>query len=124
MKSKRIVSVAVLVSGVVLAGAAGFYFGRPAREASLPVFTNAQQTQKQVFSCPMHPGVAQDHAGNCPECGMKLVASVQAGEAAGGCAHEGGGCCGTPAPAAMTLPPGHPPVPGMTVATEKQEASY
>lgn len=25
------------------------------------------------YTCPMHPEVVQDAAGNCPKCGMKLV---------------------------------------------------
>lgn len=26
-----------------------------------------------VYQCPMHPSIVQDHPGNCPICGMKLV---------------------------------------------------
>ena len=26
-----------------------------------------------IYQCPMHPSVVQDHPGNCPICGMKLV---------------------------------------------------
>jgi FtsP/CotA-like multicopper oxidase with cupredoxin domain len=33
-----------------------------------------------VYTCPMHPEVVQDEPGNCPECGMKLLAvSASAG---------------------------------------------
>jgi FtsP/CotA-like multicopper oxidase with cupredoxin domain len=40
-----------------------------------------------VYTCPMHPEVSSEEAGNCPECGMKLLpADVVA--AAGGHAHE------------------------------------
>lgn len=30
-------------------------------------------TTKTLYTCPMHPQVLQDHPGNCPICGMKLV---------------------------------------------------
>jgi len=29
--------------------------------------------QKTLYTCGMHPEVVQDHPGNCPKCGMKLV---------------------------------------------------
>lgn len=29
--------------------------------------------QKQLYTCPMHPQVVQDHPGTCPICGMELV---------------------------------------------------
>ena len=28
---------------------------------------------KTLYTCVMHPEVVQDHPGNCPKCGMKLV---------------------------------------------------
>jgi CopA family copper-resistance protein len=31
------------------------------------------QTQKVIYTCPMHPEVKMDKPGNCPKCGMKLV---------------------------------------------------
>ena len=30
-------------------------------------------TAAEVWSCPMHPEVVQDHAGTCLKCGMDLV---------------------------------------------------
>lgn len=30
--------------------------------------------QKQLYQCPMHPQIIMDHEGDCPICGMKLVA--------------------------------------------------
>src|SRR5262252_7795281 len=29
--------------------------------------------EKMLYTCSMHPQVVQDHPGNCPICGMKLV---------------------------------------------------
>jgi Cu(I)/Ag(I) efflux system membrane fusion protein len=33
----------------------------------------APAPKKQMFQCPMHPQIIQDHAGDCPICGMALV---------------------------------------------------
>ena len=30
--------------------------------------------QQATYTCPMHPEVKSDQPGNCPKCGMKLVA--------------------------------------------------
>ncbi len=35
--------------------------------------TKVSQQNKQLWTCGMHPQVVQDHPGNCPICGMKLV---------------------------------------------------
>src|SRR3954470_14229291 len=49
----------------------------------------ASKKDKTLYTCGMHPQVVQDHAGNCPICGMKLTpirkqpvehASVERGE--------------------------------------------
>ena len=31
------------------------------------------KTEKQLYTCGMHPQIIEDHPGNCPICGMKLV---------------------------------------------------
>src|SRR5256885_5649478 len=37
--------------------------------------TEATATNKDVYyTCSMHPQVHEDHPGNCPICGMKLIA--------------------------------------------------
>ena len=33
---------------------------------------------KAIYTCPMHPEVEQDHAGDCPKCGMPLEAKMPA----------------------------------------------
>jgi Cu(I)/Ag(I) efflux system membrane fusion protein len=38
-----------------------------------PAGETANQSTKQLWTCGMHPQVIQDHPGNCPICGMKLV---------------------------------------------------
>lgn len=34
---------------------------------------NSPSQEKQLWTCGMHPEIEQDHPGNCPICGMKLV---------------------------------------------------
>jgi len=41
-----------------------------------------QQSNKQLYTCGMHPQVRQDHPGNCPICGMKLTLVRNGGESA------------------------------------------
>jgi Cu(I)/Ag(I) efflux system membrane fusion protein len=36
---------------------------------------------KEQYQCPMHPTIVQDHPGDCPICGMKLVKVASAGTA-------------------------------------------
>jgi Cu(I)/Ag(I) efflux system membrane fusion protein len=36
----------------------------------------AENEAEEVYVCPMHPQVVQDHPGDCPICGMKLVKRV------------------------------------------------
>lgn len=38
-----------------------------------PMDMQAQKTQTQVYTCPMHSEVKMDKPGNCPRCGMTLV---------------------------------------------------
>ncbi len=33
-------------------------------------------SQSELYTCPMHPQVVQDHPGDCPICGMKLVKKI------------------------------------------------
>jgi len=58
------------------------------------------------WQCPMHPSIVQDHPGDCPICGMKLVKVAAAG--------GGGGSAGAPAAAAEQPPrwqcPMHPSI--------------
>ncbi len=36
--------------------------------------------RKTIYTCPMHPGVEQDHPGECPKCGMALEPQAAATE--------------------------------------------
>jgi Cu(I)/Ag(I) efflux system membrane fusion protein len=85
--------VAVAASAVVAAGGTWLVTGRRAAPEA-HVATPAPVVEQ--WQCPMHPSIVQDHPGDCPICGMKLV-KVTAG--AGG---------GAPAPA--STPEGLAPV--------------
>ena len=68
---------AMMVLGVVLGVVAtlmipGFH---PRHDhASAPGPAGSEQVAvKQLWTCSMHPQIIQDHPGNCPICGMKLV---------------------------------------------------
>jgi len=44
----------------------------------------AISVKKDVYyTCSMHPQVHEDHPGNCPICGMKLIAVAKTGKTAG-----------------------------------------
>ncbi|MBI3201139.1 MAG: efflux RND transporter periplasmic adaptor subunit [Myxococcales bacterium] len=60
----------VLVASIAaaLAGTAGYLLAARAHGAA-----SASAAEKQMYQCPMHPTIVQDHPGECPICGMKLV---------------------------------------------------
>lgn len=94
----------------ILVGAAvGFYFELPAHPQTPPPATGAPET----YTCPMHPEVGSHVPGDCPKCGMALVAARPISTSHADCEHQGpsDGCCPKPAPTQMRLPPGHPPIP-------------
>ena len=41
---------------------------------------DAQTTEKQLYTCGMHPEIVTREPGYCPECGMKLVPKKDEGE--------------------------------------------
>ncbi|HWD93088.1 MAG TPA: efflux RND transporter periplasmic adaptor subunit [Verrucomicrobiae bacterium] len=56
--------VAAVAAGALIAGCS------PGHEQSS---ASAAPKEKTLYTCGMHPQVIQDHPGNCPICGMKLV---------------------------------------------------
>jgi membrane fusion protein, copper/silver efflux system len=56
----------VAAMAVAALGALNFYFGWSGGE-------HAGGAAQTIYYCPMHPGVQQDHPGECPICNMTLV---------------------------------------------------
>ncbi|MBS1198198.1 MAG: efflux transporter, family, subunit [Proteobacteria bacterium] len=70
--------VLVALAGIALGVAVTFLLlsGRPApakNEGNGHNHPPVTQAAKQLYQCPMHPTIIQDHPGDCPICGMKLV---------------------------------------------------
>lgn len=73
MTSKSILKTFGLVAFGLAAGAGGTWLVlRPSAPAG--DHDHGTETAKQMYQCPMHPQVIMDHEGDCPICGMKLVA--------------------------------------------------
>lgn len=75
--------IAFVALGLV-AGVGGMALLRPGAKEAVPPgdghdhgatggTAGAAAPKKQMFQCPMHPQIIQDHAGTCPICGMDLV---------------------------------------------------
>jgi RND family efflux transporter MFP subunit len=59
----------IIVIAVVIAATGGYFI-----ISYLPIgHKTHEQEEKQLYTCPMHPQIIQDHPGDCPICGMKLV---------------------------------------------------
>ena len=86
MNRFRILSFAVFAGFAALTAGTLLLAAAPAQPAP----------KKQLYTCPMHPMVVQDHPGRCPICGMNLV-PVKPGAATqqstSTCPVQGG-CCG------------------------------
>ncbi len=74
-----------LASAALAAGATSLITGRggPPGHGAGPGgdAPGAAAAPKVRYQCPMHPSVIQDHPGDCPICGMKLVPMAAAAEA-------------------------------------------
>jgi len=66
------VLVIAVVASLVLGGGGTYLLSSRGHDhgSSTPADT---EVAKERWQCPMHPSIIQDHPGNCPICGMKLV---------------------------------------------------
>jgi len=69
---KRNLIILLLVS---IAATAGYWFEQ--RNNTDRLKSETTTSKRQVFVCPMHSHIVQDHPGTCPICGMDLVQSGQ-----------------------------------------------
>jgi hypothetical protein len=76
IKRNRFLSIAVLLTIVIVAGAMAF---RSLGHLSVHV---TQHAEKAIYYCPMHPNYTSDRPGNCPICNMTLVKREKASSAA------------------------------------------
>jgi Cu(I)/Ag(I) efflux system membrane fusion protein len=79
---------AVVASAIVAAGGTWLVTGRGAAPGA-QVASPAPVVEQ--WQCPMHPSIVQDHPGDCPICGMKLVkVTIGAGGGSGGAGSPAG----------------------------------
>lgn len=64
----------IVLTAVVIAGAGGgWWYAQSTAPHQHQLVKMTDEQGKVYYTCPMHPQVRQDHPGNCPICGMKLV---------------------------------------------------
>jgi len=82
---RRWTLLALLVASLLSATAAGsvgfFLAQRHGKDSSNADHASAAMQSAEKYQCPMHPTIVQDHPGDCPICGMKLV-KIQSSPAA------------------------------------------
>ena len=72
-RPSKVRTIGILALGLA-AGIGGTLILRPgARDEHQHAADSATSPKKQMYQCPMHPQIIQDHAGTCPICGMDLV---------------------------------------------------
>ncbi len=73
--------ITVSLLSAIAAGSLGFLLAqRHGKDSSSAEHAAATTQGAEKYQCPMHPTIIQDHPGDCPICGMKLV-KMQGGSA-------------------------------------------
>jgi len=103
---------AVVAAALLSAFAAyslGYRHAQPSNDTAA-----ARTTAKEQWQCPMHPTIIQDHPGNCPICGMKLVKVEDSG--AGQMAERAEAAPSPEGLAGVTIDPARQQLIGLTLA--------
>ncbi len=74
---RRVAVVAAAAAAGVIVGGGVVYVLSPQAPREEPAAL--QESAAQKYQCPMHPTIIQDHPGDCPICGMKLVPMANGG---------------------------------------------
>ena len=74
------VVVLVALAAAGLAGLGAYWIGHASGERRAAGTATTPAENKARYQCPMHPSIVQDHPGQCPICGMELLA-VSIGQA-------------------------------------------
>jgi Cu(I)/Ag(I) efflux system membrane fusion protein len=102
-----VVITALVATGSILSFA-GVHFG-----------SGTSPSSGQLYQCPMHPSVVQDHPGECPICSMTLVLKPDGKTSGSGTTKQ---IAGVPGLADIDLSPERIQLIGMRTATVKREA--
>jgi len=102
--SGRLVPVVVAAVAAAVLAAGGTWLAMrtatpPAPASQAGALATAPAVVKEIWQCPMHPTITQDHPGECPICGMKLVKVSSVGPGASTAAPSPAGSTSAPAPA-------------------------
>lgn len=77
MMKRWLTHASVAVAAAVAAGGAVWWWQKAQAAGARPSAETAdgkQEAAKTMYNCPMHPWIIKDKPGNCPICGMALVA--------------------------------------------------
>jgi membrane fusion protein, copper/silver efflux system len=78
---RRLAYALVALAGIALGSAGTFLLARRGGDGHDHAEEKATAAVAKVqYQCPMHPTIIQDHPGDCPICGMKLVPMAAAGK--------------------------------------------
>jgi membrane fusion protein, copper/silver efflux system len=80
---------AALASAALAAGTSFFLLSRRDAGGHDHAHEGGTAAAKAQWQCPMHPSIVQDHPGDCPICGMKLVQVAGPAQPAAGSAGTG-----------------------------------